>query len=262
MPDLKPQKYKEQRSPEQFRPFHDWIRVHRPGWIYELVRLILTPVALGIYRERAIGTENVPADGPFLLAPNHFSNMDHFFCGVYIRRKINFMAKSQLFGNPIGDYIFRVGGVFPVMRGHKDEEAFKTAHTILARGGCVLIYAEGGRSRTGGLGQPRRGVGRLALESGVPVVPVAIHGSQGVRAWKRLSFPKVTVQYGEPMSFPVIEDPSREEQQQASERIFAPVREMYGALEQQGRRGVIRSLKRGIAGGGPPGAPSGAADSR
>ena len=125
----------------------------------------------------------MPADGPVILAPNHFSNMDHFFAGVYIRRKIRFMAKSQLFfRNPILDYIFRVGGVFPVRRGHHDEEAFITAHSILERGGCVLMYAEGGRSRTGKLGEPKPGVGRLALESGVPVVPVAIHGSQGVRA--------------------------------------------------------------------------------
>jgi 1-acyl-sn-glycerol-3-phosphate acyltransferase len=260
--DLKPQRYKEQRPAEEFQHFHEWTRTHRPGWIYELVRMILTPVALGLYRERAIGTENVPADGPVILAPNHFSNMDHFFCGVYIRRKIHFMAKSQLFGNPIGDYIFRVGGVFPVMRGHHDEEPFITAHTILDRGGCVLIYAEGGRSRTGGLGEPRPGVGRLALESGVPVVPVAIHGSQGVRSWKRLSFPKVTVQYGEPMSFPVVAQPSRDRQQEASEQIFAPVREMYAALEREGRRGVIRSRGSGIAGGGPPGAPSGAAGPR
>ena len=116
--------------------------------------------------------------------------MDHFFCGVFIRRKVHFMAKSQLFGNPVGDYIFRFGGVFPLRRGHRDEEAFITAHAIFERGGCVLMYAEGGRSRTGGLGEPKPGVGRLALESGVPVVPVAIHGSQGVRGWKRLSFPR------------------------------------------------------------------------
>jgi 1-acyl-sn-glycerol-3-phosphate acyltransferase len=260
--ELKPQRYKEQRPAEQFQHFHEWTRTHRPGWIYELVRLVVTPVALIFYRTRAIGTENVPADGPAILAPNHFSNMDHFFCGVFLRRKLHFMAKSQLFGNPIGDYIFRVGGVFPVMRGHHDEEPFVTAQAIFERGGCVLIYAEGGRSRSKGLGEPRRGVGRLALESGVPVVPVAIHGSRGVREWKRLRFPKVTVQYGEPMTFPVVAEPGREEQQRAAEQIFAPVRDMYGALEREGRRGVLRSLKRGIAGGGPPGAPSGAAGSR
>ena len=262
MSELKPQKYKEQRPAEQFQRFHEWVRTHRPGWVYEVVRMLITPVALLFYRTRAIGTENVPADGPVILAPNHFSNMDHFFCGVYIRRKIHFMAKSQLFGNPIGDYIFRVGGVFPVMRGHHDKEPFITAKSIFERGGCVLIYAEGGRSRKKGLGEPRRGVGRLALESGAPVVPIAIHGSRGVRDWKRLRFPKVTVQYGEPMTFPVVAEPSPEEQQRAAERIFTPVREMYMALDEHGRRGVLRSLKSRVAGGGPPGAPSGAAGSR
>ena len=78
------------------------------------------------------------------------------------------------------------GGVFTVRRGHDDQEAFKTATLILERGGTVLMYAEGGRSRTGDLGEPKRGVGKMALESGAPVVPVAIHGSAHARAWKRL----------------------------------------------------------------------------
>ena len=124
--------------------------------------------------------------------------MDHFLAGVYIRRKVQFMAKSQLFGNPILNWIFRNGGVFPVRRGYDDTEAFKTAETVLANDRALLMYAEGGRSRSGDLGKPKRGVGKIALETGAPVVPVAIHGSLGVRGWKRLHFPKVTVQYGEP----------------------------------------------------------------
>ncbi len=181
-----------------------------------------------------------------ILAPNHFSNMDHFFAGVHIRRRIRFMGKSQLFGrNPVLDYIYKYGGVFPVRRGHHDEETFITANAILDRGGCVLMYAEGGRSRTGTLGEARPGVGRLALESGAPVIPVAIHGSKGVRSWKRLSFPKVTVQYGEPISFPVVAEPSREQQQEAAQRIFEPVKEMYAALEERGRGSVIKALRSG-----------------
>ena len=139
-----------------------------------------------------------------ILAPNHFSQWDHFFAGVYLRRKIRFMAKSQLFSNPVIQYIFWHGGAFPVRRGHQDEEAFKTAYAILERGGCLLMYPEGGRSRSGGLGEPRPGVGRIALESGAPVVPVAIHGSLGVRRWRKLRFPKVTVQYGEPIRFEAV----------------------------------------------------------
>lgn len=239
MADIKPQVYKDPRPAELFQPYHEWTRTHRPGWTYELVRMILTPVALLLYRERAIGTANVPADGAFILAPNHFSQMDHFFAGVFLRRKLQFMAKSQLFSNPVLNYIFRIGGVFPVRRGHHDEEAFVTAHTVLGRGGCVCMYCEGGRSRTGRLGEPKPGVGRLALESGVPVVPVAIHGSLGVRGWKRLRFPKVTVQFGEPVSFPRVDNPSREQQLEAAQTIFDRVKDMYVVLEEEGRKGAL-----------------------
>jgi len=171
---------------------------------------------------------------------------------VYMRRKVQFMAKSQLFTNPAIKYIFSRGGVFPVRRGYNDEEAFVTAHTVLGRGGAVLMYAEGGRSRSGDLGEPKRGVGKLALESGVPVVPVAIHGSAGVRRWKRLRFPKVTVQYGEPITFPVVDSPTREQQEVAARRVFDEVRKLYVALEENGRRGVLKALREGL----PPGAPS------
>ena len=158
------------------------------------------------------------------------------------------MAKSQMFGsNALLDYIYRVGGVFPVMRGHHDEDTFITAHSILDRGGCVLMYAEGGRSRTGGLGEPKPGVGRLALESGVPIVPVTIHGSRGVRRWKRLSFPKVTVQYGEPLAFDVVEHSTREQQHEAATEVFDRVKAMYTALDERGRSSVIKSLRDGAA---------------
>ena len=245
MADIKEQRYKDPRPAEHFAHFHEWTRTHEPGWTYELVRLITGLVSMTFYRARAIGTENVPASGPVIFAPNHFSNMDHFFCGVYLRRKIQFMAKSQLFGNAVGDYIFRVGGVFPIRRGYRDAEAFKTAHAILERGGTVLIYAEGGRSRSGELGEPKAGVGRLALESGAPVVSVAIHGSLGVHQWRRLRFPKVTVQFGEPLSFDPVDDPDREAQQRASEEIFARVKPMYRALQEKGRGAVIKELREG-----------------
>jgi 1-acyl-sn-glycerol-3-phosphate acyltransferase len=232
MPDLKPQVYVDPRPPDALQPFHDWARTHDPGWTYGAVRLLLTPVALLLYRTHAIGRANVPRDGAFILAPNHFSNMDHFFCGVYLRRQIRFMSKSQFFGNnPVLSYLFRVSGHFPVRRGHGDEQAFATAHSILARGGCVGIYAEGGRSRSGGLGEPRAGIGRLALESGIPVVPAAIHGSSSVRQWRRGRFPRVTVSYGEPLRFDRVEAPDREAQLAAARRIFDRVRDLYGALE-------------------------------
>ena len=248
--DLKPQVYKDPRPAGYFTRYHEHAR-RGIGWMYELVRVILTPFTILVYRARAIGVENVPSSGPVIVTPNHFSQMDHFFAAVYLRRKVQFMAKSQLFTNPLIKFIFSRGGVFPVRRGYNDVEAFKTAHTVLGRGGAVLMYAEGGRSRTGDLGEPKRGVGKLALESGAPVVPVAIHGSAHVRGWKRFRFPKVTIQYGEPMSFPAKEDASREEQQQVATQVFDAVRAMYVDLEENGRSGVLKRLREGLPAGSP-----------
>jgi 1-acyl-sn-glycerol-3-phosphate acyltransferase len=247
MAEIKPQVYKDPRPAEYFTRFHERARTHEPDWIYDLARIVLTPPTVLLYRARAIGAEHVPFAGPVILAPNHFSQWDHFFAGVYLRRRIRFMAKSQLFTNPFIKFVFWHGGPFPVRRGHHDEEAFKTAYEILNRGGCLLMYPEGGRSRSGGLGEPRPGVGRIALESGVPVIPVAIHGSKGVRRWRKLRFPKVTIQYGEPISFDVVPSPSRDEQLEVAGQVFERVREMYQALEEQGRRGVIKALREGIA---------------
>jgi 1-acyl-sn-glycerol-3-phosphate acyltransferase len=245
MPDLKPQVYKDDRPAEYFDQFHAAAR-KGVGWTYPLVRAIVSPICLLLYRTRAIGVKNVPKSGPLILAPNHFSQMDHFFAGVYLRRQVRFMAKSQLFGPPVLTYVYKHGGVFPIRRGHKDDEAFKTAFTILGREEMLLIYIEGGRSRSGELGEPKRGVGQLALESGAPVVPVAIHGSAGVRRWRRFRFPKVTVQFGEPLSFPVEESPSRERQLEVAGEVFDKVRGMYTRLEEQGRRGVVRALREGV----------------
>ncbi len=243
MSEIKPQKYKDQRPAEYFDHIHEWTRNNDPGWVYSAVRAVLTPIAVGLYRTRAIGTENVPTEGPVLLAPNHFSNMDHFFAGVYLRRHIRFMAKSQLFGAPGLTQIFKYGGVFPVRRGYKDEEAFETVHRIFERDGMVLVYAEGGRSRTGGLGEAKPGIGRIALENGIPVVPVAIHGSASVRKWKKLVMPKVTVQFGEPMSFPEISEPTRDQQLVCANEVFDQVKKMYTALDEKGRRGVKQALR-------------------
>jgi 1-acyl-sn-glycerol-3-phosphate acyltransferase len=228
--DIRPQVYEDPRPAEAMAPFHAWARTHEPGWTYTLIRILLTPVVLTLYRTRARGREHVPGSGPVILAPNHFSNMDHFFLGVHLRRRIRFMSKSQLFGNnPIVSYVFRVSGHFPVRRGHGDDEAFATANAILDQGGCVGVYAEGGRSRSGGLGTPRPGIGRLALESGAPVVPVAIHGSMGVRQWRRGRFPRITVSFGEPQALDRVATPTREQQAAAAELIFDRVRALYEA---------------------------------
>ncbi|MEA2305405.1 MAG: 1-acyl-sn-glycerol-3-phosphate acyltransferase [Solirubrobacteraceae bacterium] len=240
---MKAQVYRDPRPKEHFDRFHHRSRTRKPNWVYELVRLVTSIYAYTFFRARCISSEHVPASGPVILAPNHFSFMDHFFAGAFIRRKVRFMAKSQLFSVPM-QWIYSPGGVFPVRRGFRDEEAFVTANKVLAEGGTVCMYCEGGRSRTGALAERARpGIGRLALESGATVVPMAIHGSSKVRNWKKLQFPKVTVQYGRPFRFEPIAEPSREEQQAAADEVFASIKQLYAGLEQHGRKGVVARVR-------------------
>jgi 1-acyl-sn-glycerol-3-phosphate acyltransferase len=239
---VKPQVYKDPRPAEHFNRFHERARSRRPDWVYELARLVLTPYLMLFYRARCIDSHHLPAEGPAIVAPNHFSFLDHFFVAVFLRRKVQFMAKSQLFKRPM-QFIYTHGGVFPVRRGHHDEEAFKTAHIVLARGDIVVMYAEAGRSRSGELGKPRHGLGRLALESGAPVVPTAIAGSERARNWRRLQFPKVTVQFGAPVRFERVEEPTKEQGQAASELVFERVRTLHSRLRREGRRGALRAAR-------------------
>jgi 1-acyl-sn-glycerol-3-phosphate acyltransferase len=239
---VKQQVYKDARPAEHFARFHARTRRRRADWVYDAVRVLLTPYLLLFYRARCIDSHNVPMDGPVIIAPNHFSFLDHFFVAVYLRRKVHFMAKSQLFKRPL-QFIFTHGGVFPVRRGHHDEEAFKTAHAVLERGDIVVMYAEAGRSRSGELNKPRHGLGRLALESGAPVVPTAIAGTERVRNWRRLQFPKVTVQFAEPVRFERVAEPTREQAQGASEVVFDRVRSIHGRLRKEGRRRAVQAAR-------------------
>jgi 1-acyl-sn-glycerol-3-phosphate acyltransferase len=245
MPDveLRPQVYKDPRPKELFDRYHAVVRDHEPeAKVYEPVRIATVLWALTAYRARGFGSENVP-NGPVILAPNHASFMDHFFTGAFIRRRVQFMGKSQLFKG-LGAWVFSHGGVFPVRRGYQDEEAFVTAFRILARGGAVVMYCEGGRSRSGKLAdEARPGIGRLALEAGVPVVPVAVLGSYQVRNWKRLQFPKVTIQFGRPFRFETVERSTREQQQAAADYILERIRELHTELVRVGRRGARRAAR-------------------
>jgi len=240
---LKPQVYRDPRPKEHFDRFHERTRSREPDYVYELVRIATSLTAWTFFRAHGVGAERVPAHGPLILAPNHFSFMDHFFVGAFIRRRVSFMAKSQLFKPPM-QWIYTHGGVFPVRRGYGDDEAFKTATSILERGGTIAMYSEGGRSRTGKLSDTvRPGIGRLALLSGATIVPVAIHGSSRVRNWKRLQFPKVTILYGDPIRWEKLDDPTREQQQEVANAIFAEVRKLYTQLDAVGRSGVMRERR-------------------
>jgi 1-acyl-sn-glycerol-3-phosphate acyltransferase len=240
---MREQVYSDERPKEHFDRFHARARTREPDWVYDVVRVLTSLYAWTFLRARSIAAANAPGSGAVILAPNHFSFMDHFLMGAFIRRKVRFMAKSQLFKAPM-QFVYTHGGVFPVRRGARDEETFITAETILANGGAITMYCEGGRSRTGKVAeQAKRGIGRLALETGAPVVPIAIYGSSRVRNWKRLQFPRVTVHYGEPIRWERVDDPTREQQQAVADQILIEIRTLYAGLEQHGRKGVRRQLR-------------------
>jgi 1-acyl-sn-glycerol-3-phosphate acyltransferase len=171
-------------------------------FLYWSFRSILVPFFLLYFRMRRIGREHLPRRGPLLLASNHRSFLDPFVIGTLVRRPVYYMAKRELFEKRWQAWLLNGLGAFPVDRGAGDTAAMDTARAILARGDCVVVFPEGTRVRPGPLGEPRRGVGRLALETGVPVVPVAVFGTEDVRRGWRIRPRKVHIRVGAPLRFP------------------------------------------------------------
>jgi 1-acyl-sn-glycerol-3-phosphate acyltransferase len=106
------------------------------------------------------------------------------------------------------------------------------------------MYCEGGRSRTGKVSeQAKRGIGRLVLETGTPVVPIAIHGSSHIRNWRRLQLPSITVQYGQALRWEAVAEPTPAQQQAVADEVLAEIKRLYAGLEEHGRRGVLRRVR-------------------
>jgi 1-acyl-sn-glycerol-3-phosphate acyltransferase len=174
--------------------------------LYWALRAILLPFFLVYFRMQRIGREHLPRSGPLLLASNHRSFLDPFLIGMLLRRPVYYFAKRELFERRWQAWVLNALGAFPVDRGAGDREAMDTARAILARGDCVVVFPEGTRVRPGPLGKPRRGVGRLALESGAPVAPVAVIGTEDVRRGWRIRPRKVRIRVGAPLRFPSVEE--------------------------------------------------------
>jgi 1-acyl-sn-glycerol-3-phosphate acyltransferase len=191
--------------------------------IYWALRAILLPAFLVYFRMQRIGREHLPRSGPLLLASNHRSFLDPFLIGMLVRRPVYYFAKRELFEKRWQAWILNALGAFPVDRGAGDRDAMDTARAILARGDCVVVFPEGTRVRPGPLGRPRRGIGRLALESGAPVAPVAVIGTEDIRRGWRIRPRKVRVRVGAPLRFPSVECSSPALAAAVTERIWACV---------------------------------------
>jgi 1-acyl-sn-glycerol-3-phosphate acyltransferase len=177
--------------------------------VYWLARAAVQPFCRVYFRLGRYGRAHIPARGPVLLVANHRSFLDPFVIGLMVRRPVSFVAKEELFlFHPVASRLLAALGAFPIRRGGADQEAMATARAILDRGDCVLMFPEGTRVRPGPLGRPKRGVGRLALETGAPVVPVAVIGTEAVRDGWRIRPHRVSVRAGAPLRFPRVETPS------------------------------------------------------
>lgn len=192
--------------------------------LYLLVRAVLVPFFLVYFRLERIGRENIPKTGPVLIAANHRSFLDPFVIGAAARRPVYYVAKRELFERRWQGWLLNSLGAFPVDRGASDERAMDTARAILERGDCVVIFPEGTRVRPGPLANPRRGVGRLALETGVRVVPVALIGTEDVRRGWRVRPRKVRIRCGRALGFPTVQCPSPAIATTVTERIWTRVR--------------------------------------
>jgi 1-acyl-sn-glycerol-3-phosphate acyltransferase len=218
--------------------------------VYWLVRAILQPIFHVYFRLSRIGREHIPAEGPVILASNHRSFLDPFVIAVMARRPIYFVAKKELFINRPVAWLLASLGAFPIDRTGSDRDAMATARTILERGDGVLIFPEGTRIRPGALGSPKRGVGRLALETGAPVVPIAVHGTEAVRNRWRFRPHKVRIRAGAPLTFPRVESPSPALAGAVTDRIWPCVElqwEWLGGTPSIRRAAVIGAGSAGTA---------------
>src|SRR3954464_4915063 len=176
--------------------------------VYWAVRAVVQPAGHLRFRLSRTGHRNIP-DGPVILAANHRSFLDPFVIGVCLRRPVYFVAKKELFDNRLQGWFLNCLGAFPVRRGESDEDSVQTALELLERGQAVVIFPEGTRIRSGSLGKPKRGVGRMALESGAPVVPVALTGTERARSrGLRIKPVKVSLRFGRALTFPRVNEPS------------------------------------------------------
>ena len=179
-----------------------------PRWrLARFLKVTVARLLVALYRMRAIGVENVPASGGYVLAGNHVSYLDPILLWCVVPHKTHFMARAELFDIPVVGWVITRVYAFPVSRGSADRQAIQRATDLLTLGEPVGMFPEGTRQAAGGdsdvaaLGEAHSGVAFIAMRAGVPVVPVGISGTD--KALPRgASFPRlarVTVRFGEPV---------------------------------------------------------------
>ena len=193
--------------------------------LYTIGKAILLPAYKLLYRYKVIGSDLVPKDGGCILACNHLSYSDPVLLGLAQKRRLFFMAKSELFKNKFAAFIIRSLGAFPVERGAGDGKAIKTGEDLIQEGNIMTIFLEGGRSKTGELMRPRSGCALVAQQMQVPVIPACIT----VVGNPKHTFAKRVIHFGKPLTpqeLGLTVDGGRRELKNASNAIMGAIKNM------------------------------------
>lgn len=163
-----------------FPPEQDFVKTAKAQ---RRVRRVLDPLCRRLWKLNIVGAENIPAEGPAIICPNHISFFDSVFVMTYVGRNINFVGKAEYMDSWKTKYIFPALGMIPIDRsgGSRSDAALDTAEQVLRRGGLFGIYPEGTRSRDGMLYKGHTGAARLALRVGCPIIPVGIIGTREIQ---------------------------------------------------------------------------------
>ena len=185
---------------------------------------------------RVYGSERVPREGGCVIACNHFHWLDPAALGAACPRTIYYMAKIEAHRVPGLGQLIRAFGTFPVRRGESDREAVRMMRQIVREGKALGLFAEGTRQRSGVPGEIQPGAAMVALQEGVPIVPVAVHGTQ---TWRPGNFKPVSIAWGTPMTFEGLPSGGRG-YREASAQLQAEIRKLWEWLVEQHELGRPR----------------------
>ncbi len=197
---------------------------------YTFCRWWAVPLLCGIYGLRARGVGNLPKDGPAIVIMNHKALIDPFVVGAICERPMRYMAKKELFHNPILRRLIVALGAFPVDRGAGDREAIATALRVLASGHVLLMFPEGHRQRDNRVHEFMPGVALIALRSGAPVLPLAVDGTQRMLRDGRPRLTKLRAALGPPIRFDDLSGRNSKTYHEATTRMYDALSGLYAGL--------------------------------
>ncbi|WP_019534082.1 lysophospholipid acyltransferase family protein [Paenibacillus ginsengihumi] len=189
---------------------------------YGVMRSVFRIMFAVMFRFRAFGMENIPAEGGVVLCANHRSNWDPPLLGVALERKVHYMAKAELFDIPVLGKAITALGAFPVKRGGVSKESIRLSLSLLRDGHVMGIFPEGSRHNAGGMG--KKGAASLAIKSGATVIPAAIIGDYK-------PFRPMKVVYGRPVDLSDFAEGGSDRLEQATERIMSEIRKLAAQHE-------------------------------